>query len=209
MSREDFISDNLVDMREKLRRNYAAMNAQMQKSRSVTDPGNAPAPAPVSAPDAGATDAPSAAPEPETAPLSAPKMQALPPPLPRSAAPDDLERSKRELEGALHRDHARIRKELELLQTKKEEQEAFFTALMEFLKELEQTTDRRQLDLLRLRYLEAQGRAQAYLGDASGAPRSAQEEPRTMGRIFAEGMPYLVGAILSALIIAATIAFLF
>ncbi len=206
MSREDFISDNLVDMREKLRYNYAIMNAQMQKSKAGQDTEAAPSPAEVSAANASQPEKP-VPPEPGTSQTLT--AQPLPPPMPRSASPDELERSKRELEGALHRDHARLLKELELLNEKKQELETFFSALEDFIRELEQTSDRRQLDLLRLRYLGAQGQAQAFMGDNSATRYATEEEPRTMGRIFAEGLPYLIGALLSALIIALTIAFIF
>ena len=152
MKRGKYISDHLVDIRDRFR-----------QTESV----------PVRKPESDAAFlSPQKAAEPESPAF------VLPPPAPRMAGRDaSLERERRELDGRLRHDCALISAELELCRSRLKECEAFQTVLSDLLPKVESAESAAELENVSRIYYPASGRWQAWRGNP--AIESVKSEPLT------------------------------
>ncbi len=188
MPRNDYISDNLVNMRDRLKQNYA-------------NPADA-------APSAGSLSTPTV---PQTDPVATQASGSVA----RNGRGDDLERTRRDLEGRLQRDLAAVSTELQLEITRRQELEKFLAVLNRVSGEVDSLREEtvrdaeyaRRLERLRIEYFQAAGRVSAFERHAEGRAGMGREElpPRTFGRLFFESLPLLIGMIVAALIVAAAL----
>ncbi len=185
MPRNDFISDNLVNMRERFRQNAAAGNS----TASSTGPD---------------------APQPEN---TAPVLPA-PPAAPTSGntgRDDERERVRRDLEGRILRDLAAARAELARLAGRREELSRFEQELAREWEEFRRLTPGSaeyagQLDRLRIEYFRQTGGVSALLVPAMPAAGAAADSaPSTFRRRAAETLPLTLAILFAALIVAAAI----
>ena len=187
MAKNDFISDNLVHMRDRLKENAAKAG------------GSAPVPAPGE--------------EPEAAPkLSGRTVMRDPGPV----RADDPARRKRELAEKLERDRAAAAAAIEVESGKLEELRRFEQTLAELERDcgrlgpVDTPEGARELEKLCFSHYRAAGRASVFLHTRGGAPVSPHApEPGGMRRHCRESLPLAAALIASALIVALTLIFLF
>ena len=187
MAKNDFISDNLVHMRERLKENAAKA-------------GNS---APVSA----------SWEEPEAAPKLVDRVAVRDP---GAGRVDDPTRRKRELAEKLERDRAAVIAAIEVESGKLEELRRFDHALEELERDLRQLGQAdtpegaRELEKLSFAHYRAAGRASVFLNDrASGPFASPAPEPGNLRKHCRESLPLAAALIASALLVALTLVFLF
>ncbi|MBS1369431.1 MAG: hypothetical protein HPZ91_05680 [Lentisphaeria bacterium] len=186
MAKNDFISDNLVHMRERLKENAARAGAPASPAREEAPPGTEPAP----------------------------KLSDRLPMRQTAPRGDDLDRQRRDFEYRLERDRAAIAAELELESQRAAELERFSKALdgldAEFrrLGSGEGAEFQREFEKLRFAYYRAAGRASAFLKEKGGALASPADGERPSRRGFAV-LPIAAALIISSLIIAVTLFLLF
>ena len=189
MSRDNFISDNLINIREQLRREQA------DKQSSAV---------------AGSEHSSQASVEPEKAEQTA-LLRELPVTSPRSAVVSNpLESVKRELAGRIRQDYSQVAAELENLERKRTEALEF----MEFLSKQKESVEAvdfgaeqssRELDRLSYEYYQKSGRWKAFAGAVSAAlPEQKAPEPVACGN-----RSLVISMIISALIVSATLLIVF
>ena len=191
MAEKDFISDHLVNMRERLRANYEQLNRPADGS-----PADSPHhPAPQSAVTA-------------TTALESP-------PSPRSSVrPGETEKIRRDLEGRIRRDCAETAAELEELDRRRRELQNFLTLLNEQVERLAERSsddnDARELEAMRLKYFQAAGRAAAFRPAAPGPAASEPREPeKPFSRLMVEALPLGGAIVVAALIISGVLTLIF
>ena len=198
MPRSDYISDNLVNIRDRLKQNYAqtAGAAAAEKSTETT-------------PAAALTPAPSQV---AVAPLSTRT------PLPaRAGKVEELERVRRDLEERLLRDIATTTAALEQQRIRTQEQEKFLAFLKSNYAEFQQlvVSDNpdfgRQLERLRGEYFQAAGRIKAFEQPSFHAGHSGmmKDEPKRLGRLTYEALPLIIAIFIASLIIATALLVVF
>ncbi len=188
MSRDNFISDNLIKIRENLRQN----------------------PVKSGAPDGGSM--PSSAQNPVVPELSAEKSadihiaQGLPQPAPRmqTRAPG-LDRDRRELSGRIRRDYSCVAAELENMEKKRQEAAVFLEFLQKHQNELDAMDlsadgSSRELDRLAWEYYRMAGRWRAFSSSDSVQGRAEEGAVRNDSS-GAKGVWLVAGAILLGAII--------
>lgn len=187
MPKNDFISDNLVHMRERLKENAAKAGSS----------------APV----------PASGEEPEIAPKSLDRVVMREPGPNRI---DDPVRRKRELMEKLERDRAAVAAAIEVESAKLEELRRFDHALEELERDfrrlgpVDTPEGVRELEKLCFAHYRAAGRASVFLHTRGGAPLpSHAPEPGGLRRHCRESLPLAAALIASALIVALTLIFLF
>ncbi len=187
MAKNDFISDNLVHMRDRLKENAAK--------------GGSSAPVPASGEEL------------ETAPKLAERVTMRDPGVCRV---DDPVRRKRELTEKLERDRATAAAAIEVESTKLEELRRFEQTLAELERDcgrlgpVDTPEGARELEKLCFAHYRAAGRASVFLHARGGAPGSMHTaEPGGMRRHCRESLPLALALIVSALIVALTLIFLF
>lgn len=169
MARNDFISDHLVNMRDRLKQNYAETHS------ADSTPASTPASATVSTASA-------AAPERIEANTTAAKaasgkiVSAAATMLRTSGRREEFDRMRRDLEGRLNRDTAAVAAELEHAAQRRAELERFQAKLADFTRryaELSGAGDAeaaRRLEHLRIEYYQAYGRVRAFDASSSMMP---------------------------------------
>ncbi len=191
MPRSDYISDNLVNIRDRLKQNYAKtaeIAAENPEAASGTPSG--PVPAPLST----------------RTPLPA-----------RAGRNEELERARRDLEGRLLRDIAAATAELELERARRQELEKFLAVLNRNYAEFRQLGDSagpdfsRSLERLRGEYFQAAGRISAFelRRNPGGGTGSADAEPKRFGRLMFESLPLMIALLAGAMIVAAAMLIVF
>lgn len=201
MARRDYISDNLVDIRDRLRQ-YAKPIETTADDPQLDLPPRSAVPAPHPAP---------------VTPVSAP---AAPLPsagrAPAAARNDEFERSRRDLQGRIGRDLAEVSAELELLGERQRELEKFLVVLnraAEQLAHLPAAPEQgKALEHLRIEYFQASGRAAAFgLRPGSVPPGTGGREPveKSFGRLFLEALPIGFFLLAGAVILALALVFIF
>ena len=187
MPKNDFISDNLVHMRDRLKENAAKAAVSGAVPPAVREP------------------------EPEK-----PRLSARQPMRSASGGDDDFLRQKREFEGYLERDRAAAAASLEVETRRLEELQRFAAALEELdrafrqLGPAESAETRRELEKLRFAHYRAAGRASAFLREKSGGPlpgAAAAEKP--FRRSVSESLQLAAAVVVSALIVASALFILF
>jgi len=187
MAKNDFISDNLVHMRDRLKENAAKAGSS----------------APV----------PASGEEPEAAPkLSGRTVMRDPGPV----RVDDPVRRKRELAEKLERDRAAAAAAIEVESGMLEELRRFDHALAELERDLRQLGSAdtpegaRELEKLCFAHYRVAGRASVFLnGRGGGLVSPSAPEPGGLRRHCRESLPLAAALIASALIVALTLIFLF
>jgi|GEM_PF-3287676 len=187
MAKNDFISDNLVHMRERLKENAAKAGS------------SAPVPA------SGA--------EPEFAPKPLDRIVTREPGPNRM---DDPVRRKRELMEKLERDRAAVAAAIEVESGKLEELRRFDHALEELERDFRQLgpmdtpEGARELEKLSFAHYRAAGRASVFLNDRASSPfQPPAPAPGNLRKHCRESLPLAAALIVSALIVALTLIFLF
>ena len=190
MARRDYISDNLVDIRARLKQ-YAKT-----------------------------TEAAAADPQLDPAPRAAsPAIQPPPTPL-ASRTPvgrsDELERGRRDLQGRIARDQAAVSAELELLSVRVRELEKFQEVLNRVAEEFSRLSSApdqaKALERLRIEYFQASGRSAAFglhTGAVTGRAGGGEPEAKGFGRLFLEALPVGLFLLAGALILALALVFIF
>ena len=179
MARNDFISDHLVNMRDRLKQNYAETHSADSTPASAT-----------------VSTASAAAPERIEANTTAAKaasgkiVSAAATMLRTSGRGEEFERMRRDLEGRLNRDAAAVAAELEHAAQRRAELERFQEKLADFTRryaELAGAGDAesaRRLEHLRIEYFQAYGRVRAFdaafpvsmgIAASAGAPGRRRE----------------------------------
>ena len=179
MKRGKYISDHLVDIRERFRQT---------ESVPVRKPDD----------DTGFVSSQTAA-EPETPAF------VLPPPAPRMAGRDaSLEREKRELDGRLRHDCALISAELELCRSRLKECEAFQTVLSDLLPKVESAESAAELENISRIYYPASGRWQAWRGnpaiDTVNAGRGVENQSSGSSAVWILALAIVFSALLVCLV---------
>ena len=167
MSRDNFISDNLIKIRENLRQNPVKTGAadSFGQSSPVHNPT---APEETAGKSAEITFV-------SELPQLAPRMQTRTP---------ELDRDRRELAGRIRRDYSCVAAELENMEMKRREAAVFLEFLQKHQRELESMDfsaegSSRELDRLAWEYYRMAGRWRAFSSGASGrAAVGAEGEPR-------------------------------
>ena len=188
MPRSDYISDNLVNIRDRLKQNYA------KAAEAAPEPPEAAAGTPAPAP-----------------------LSARTPALPRSGRNEELERARRDLEGRLLRDIAATGAELELERARRQELEKFLAVLNRSHTEFRQLGDSsdpefaRKLERLRGEYFQAAGRISAFelRRNPGGGIGPADADPKRFGRLMFEALPLMIALLAGALIVAAALLIIF
>lgn len=194
MARRDYISDNLVDIRDRLKQ-YAkpaeAAAADPQLDLPPRSAAPAPSPSPV-APAASAVRTPSA------------------------SRNDEWERARRDLEGRTARDLAAVSAELEQLDVRRKELEKFLAVLNHVSGEfplLSGAPDQtKALERLRIEYFQASGRAAAFGlhgGVQPGRPGGGEPAEKHFGRLVFEALPIGLFLLAGAVILALVLVFIF
>lgn len=177
MARNDFISDHLVNMRDRLKQNYAEKHSS--DSTAAASASSAPA---VVEPGASADSAASAVPERGESGTSSvknavSKMISSPATALRtSGRSEEFDRMRRDLEERLNRDTAAVAAELEHAAQRRAELERFQEKLADFTRryaELAGAGDAeaaRRLEHLRIEYYQAYGRVRAFDASSSMMP---------------------------------------
>lgn len=190
MAKKDFISDNLVHMRELLKKNAEQAGASAPSPGQDAEPAKAPAPK-LSGRIAGSRDA-------------------------GAGKADDSVRRKREFAGKLERDRAAAAAAIEVAAGKLEELRRFEHTLEELDREFRQLGSAdtpegaRELEKLSFAHYRASGRASVFLNgrSAGSSSHSRPEEGRGYGN-WRQVFPLALALIVSALIVALTMIFLF
>ncbi|WP_294504123.1 hypothetical protein [uncultured Victivallis sp.] len=189
MAKHDFISDNLVHMRERLKENAARAGA--------------PAPTPAAAREEKTGR------EPAQSLLSRDAMrQAV---MPRG---DGFDRQRRDFGCRLERDRASVAAELELQTQKMAELERFAKSLAEIESDFrhlppgETPEIQREFEKVRFAYYRAAGRVSAFLKEGGSDSASAPEREGIRNGM-AAWLPVAAAMIVSALIVALTLVVLF
>ncbi len=197
MAGKGFATDNLVTMRDKLKKYQQPAEARPEPTEQEEAPAASPPP-------------------PAAAPASVTTSQSLPT-IPRASANrnDETERTRRELEGRLHRDLNRLQCELETERIRLAEFERFQQTLATIHRELEAVIAAgpedplyaQKLDRLRLTYYQAAGRARAF--ESQAAPIHHADPHATHNRSMKEALPVAIAILLGSAIVAGTLALLF
>ncbi|MGF0034871.1 hypothetical protein [Victivallis vadensis] len=191
MPRSDYISDNLVNIRDRLKQNYAkTAEAATEKPEAVSDTPPVPAPAPLST---------------------------RTPAFPHAGRNEELERARRDLEGRLLRDIAATTAELEQERIRRQELEKFLAVLNRNHTEFQQLGNSgdpdfaRKLERLRGEYFQAAGRVSAFelRRNSGGGISPADADPKRFGRLMFEALPLMIALIAGALIVAAALLIIF
>lgn len=200
MARRDYISDNLVDIRDRLRQYAKPIETTADDPQLDLPPRSAvsaPQPSPIR---------PVAAP---VAPVSSPVRTAV-------ARGEEFERSCRDLQGRIGRDLAEVSAELELLGERQRELEKFRSVLNHVSEELAHLPaapeQGKALEHLRIEYFQASGRAAAFgLRPGSVPPGTGGREPveKSFGRLFLEALPIGFFLLAGAVILALALVFIF
>ena len=183
MARDNFISDNLIDIRERLRKDQNVQNVQNDNTPAVQ--------APVQ----------TAEPQQKVSyelPAPAPRMQLRNP---------ELDRERRELTGRIRRDYTLVAAELENMEKKKAEAISFMDFLSNHQKALEgldfdKSDISRELDRLTWEYYQRSGRWRAF---SNGEHSTAETNEPVHQTVPAGGKFTAVAIIISAIMISATI----
>ncbi len=183
MPKSDYISDNLVNIRERLKQNNRALEGTAKN------------------PIATSTESVK---ETSQVPLLVAHSASS-----RSGRSEELERLRHDLGDRLRRDMAATSVELEQAKLQVQELEKFSKSLecvhTEFLQLGSDSGELAlQLDRLRSEYFRASGRASAFsqFGRSGVTPHSPDPEPKTWGRMVYEALPLALAIFLSALVIA-------
>ena len=189
MARDNFISDNLINIRDRLREKPVSQDEPFFVAENSVTAGK------------GTAEKSATAPLVSTLAQPAPRMQTGNP---------DIERDRRELAGRIHHDYSTASAELEILETRRAETEKY----MRFLAGQQESVSavdpddskaRRELDRLAWEYCQMAGRWQAFF-EKNANNAVAQDAPS-----FPHGsMKAVVAAvIISSLIISATLLVVF
>lgn len=194
MPRNDYISDKLVNISDRLKQNYA----QSQPAAASPEPEETPA----------AIVPPNSNRVPETPPVPAWT------PSPSSGRGSEFERFRRDLEGRLVRDIAAVEAELNEEIHRRQELERFRAALERIQNEYNSlggdgNEQQKTLDRLRIEYFAASGRASAFDRGLAATPGGFQEEPRPFRAAVAATWPVAAALLLGALVLSATLLVLF
>lgn len=134
MKRDHYISDHLMDMRERFRQQHQEQQTE-----------------PLDAPESSETG--------ETGAVADVSSPILPPPAPRMAERDSsLARERRELEGRVRQDYAQLSAEMESLEQHRRENELFLQALKQVLAAFDTVKTAADLEALYRLYYPAAGR---------------------------------------------------
>lgn len=187
MPKNDFISDNLVHMRDRLKENAA--------KAAIT----------------GAVPPAARAPEPEK-----PKLSDRKPMHSCFGGEDDFLRRKREFEGYLERDRATAVSALEVETRRMEELQKFASALEEIdrafrqLETADSSETRREFEKLRFAHYRAMGRVSAFLREKNGGPLGGNcATEKSFRRCVLESIPLAVAIVSASCIVAAALFLLF
>lgn len=188
MAKNDFISDNLVHMRDRLKENAAK--------------GGSAAPSPASG---------------ETPDLLPKLPDRVVPRDPGTAKGDDSVRRKREFAEKLERDRAAVAAAIEVESGKLEELRRFEHTLGELGRDFDRIgpsdtpENMRDLEKLCFTYYRVAGRASVFLNGRGAEPvsSSAPESGGGLRRHCRESLPLAAALVISALIVALTLMFLF
>ncbi len=199
MARRDYISDNLVDIRDRLRQYAKPIETTAEDPR---------------------LDLPlrSAVPAVQPSPIRPVAAPAAPSSSVRTAVArgEEFERSCRDLQGRIGRDLAEVSAELELLGERQRELEKFRSVLNHVSEELARLPaapeQEKALEHLRIEYFQASGRAAAFgLRPGSVPLRTGGGEPaeKSFGRLFLEALPIGFFLLAGAVILALALVFIF
>ena len=177
--RKDYISDNLVDIRDRVKQNYAAVTA----AKSVGEAGNSPS-------------IPAAAAEPVHPMIHAESV---------SREDSTAERQRRELRLKVCRDLAAAAAELELLELRRSELRRFHTELKSIESEISNGSCGVDIETLRRRYSEAIGRGSVFVGNE----RRSGGAGEISGSRWLDALPLISGMFLASVLIVLALIFIF
>ncbi len=177
--RKDYISDNLVDIRDRFKQNYAAVTA----AKSVGEAGNSPS-------------IPAAAAEPVHPMIHAESV---------SREDSTAERQRRELRLKVCRDLAAAAAELELLELRRSELRRFHTELKSIESEISNGSCGVDIETLRRRYSEAIGRGSVFVGNE----RRSGGAGEISGSRWLDALPLISGMFLASVLIVLALIFIF
>ena len=183
MSKKDYISDNLVDIRVRFKQNYAAVAAARNAEESAAAPTQTAA-----APIAAASPAPAAVPE-----IAA-------------ADGDPAGRARRELAIRLARDLAATAAELEKIEIRRTELRRWHEELKALESELPRAASAGAVETLRYRAVQAAGRGGVFMGSESAPGGAGSGEARSR---WLDALPFVFGMVLAAALVALTLVFIF